>query len=946
MPNWLSQAFSFFSRKSDPAYPVYAQLLSLGTPAYTPRDYRTVARESYEKNVICYRAVSLIAQSCAGIPWKLYRQKRALREIQDHPLLALLEHPNQEQSFADLLEQLISYWLLSGNAYLTCVRPSPRALPQELWSLRPDRMRVIPGLKAITGYEYSVDTRSTHFDASEVMHLKMFASTNDWYGLSPVIVCMDLIDQNNEGNDWNIALLQNAGRPSGALVAAGSLGADQYDRLRKMVRERYIGKRNAGLPLLLEGGLDWKPFSMSPMELDWLESRRQNMRDIAIALGVPPELLGDSANKTYCLPYDSMVMTIDGPVPIGQIRKGTLVYSLDGNQQMTVNPVLWMSHVGRRSLYRISVGHTFLRATGTHPFLVKKDEQYLFVHAQDLAVGDLVVTAAVYPHLLDACTALSFPDRPGVPQYCDLYQITSIELLPPEEVYDLEVEGTHTFFANHFCVHNSNYGEARTSFYQETILPMMDKLRDRLNGWLTVQYGGELYLDYDKEEIEALQEDRDQLSTRVSAQWNSGILTLNETRKAVGLDELPGGDILQLKATGVYYIPTAHLEEIVQQKIENLVAPPTALPGATSTPSMEPDTPDHATDQERTGQQRQLTEAAMTIASYQHKQQAVRAYFAQEKTALFAAIKAASFPETILPRLRKTLVRPPSAWITLYQTLHTQDAASIEGDAWEGEIMEFAQKQAESSFPFFARALCDEFSDAYWYSQTKGETPPQIIARMESVYEQWAKAQIPTIIHDVTLAVQQMQAYLEKCASGQLLKKRWLAADAQHAFLNGQECDLPEVFLDETGRAMRFPGDGTKGCLCDIEYLPAEQPAKDHEQTLKQIDLLLSEVVRPARRKTVIVEERQEITEEPAMIQADNTDPVVTPDLAEQREHLNLPPEGHQPAEEPANEETTSDVPAEEKQEEKSQDEPETVGAGPTETKSLTHQYRSFMARF
>jgi len=51
--------------------------------------------------------------------------------------------------------------------------------------------------------------------------------------------------------------------------------------------------------MLLEGGLDWRAMSMSPKDMDFTESKRQAARDIALALGVPPMLLGIPGDNTH-----------------------------------------------------------------------------------------------------------------------------------------------------------------------------------------------------------------------------------------------------------------------------------------------------------------------------------------------------------------------------------------------------------------------------------------------------------------------------------------------------------------------------------------------------------------------------------------------------------------------------------------------------------------------
>ena len=45
------------------------------------------------------------------------------------------------------------------------------------------------------------------------------------------------------------------------------------DRLKAELEASFQGRANAGRPLLLEGGLDWKPLSLSPKDMDFAESK-------------------------------------------------------------------------------------------------------------------------------------------------------------------------------------------------------------------------------------------------------------------------------------------------------------------------------------------------------------------------------------------------------------------------------------------------------------------------------------------------------------------------------------------------------------------------------------------------------------------------------------------------------------------------------------------------
>jgi HK97 family phage portal protein len=277
-------------------------LFSQGRPRWTPRDYHALAREGYAKNPIAFRSVRMIAEAAANVRLLLYE---GVREHDEHPLLALLSRPNPRQTGADLIEQLAGYLLVAGNAYLE--RVSVLDEVRELHTLRPDRMKVVPGAEGwAEAYEYRVSGSSVRFTMSEtpapILHLTLFNPLDDHYGMSPLEAAQASLDVHNAASAWNKALLDNAARPSGALVysaAGGNLSDEQFERLKNELESHYQGAANAGRPLLLEGGLDWKGLSLSPKDMDFVEAKNIAAREIALSFGVPPMLLGIPGDNTY-----------------------------------------------------------------------------------------------------------------------------------------------------------------------------------------------------------------------------------------------------------------------------------------------------------------------------------------------------------------------------------------------------------------------------------------------------------------------------------------------------------------------------------------------------------------------------------------------------------------------------------------------------------------------
>ena len=311
----ISRAWKQLWTKASRSSPAVA-LLAQGRPVPTPREYEQLASEGYVKNSVVYRCVNLVAECAAAVPWVLYTGEGDKRkEVDDHPILRLLERPNPLQGGASLFKTLYSFKLLSGNSYLEAVAPDTgdnAGVPLELWNQRPDRMRVRLGPDGMPmQYTMTIGQEKIDWDVpiggiSPILHSKTFHPLNDVYGLSPLEPAAFDIDQHNAGGEWNYSLLKNSAKPSGAFIFQPSSNGDSdemdeeaVDRLREQLDDIISGRYNAGRPLILEGGLDWRSMSLSPIDMDFLKGLDRSARDIAMTYDVPPQLVGVEGSQTF-----------------------------------------------------------------------------------------------------------------------------------------------------------------------------------------------------------------------------------------------------------------------------------------------------------------------------------------------------------------------------------------------------------------------------------------------------------------------------------------------------------------------------------------------------------------------------------------------------------------------------------------------------------------------
>ncbi len=278
---------------------------SAGRVAWSARDTVTLTKVGFMGNPVGFRCVKLIAEAAAALPLVL---QDAERRFDVHPVLALIARPNPLQGRAELFEALYGQMLLSGDGYLEAVG-GEAGVPAELHVLRSDRMSLVPGADGWpVAYDYKVGGRKHRFAVGEgvspICHVRSFHPQDDHYGFSPMQAAASSVDVHNAASRWSKALLDNAARPSGAIVYKGADGQavmseDQYDRLLAEMEAHHQGARNAGRPMLLEGGLDWKPMGFSPSDMEFQKTKEAAAREIALAFGVPPMLLGIPGDATY-----------------------------------------------------------------------------------------------------------------------------------------------------------------------------------------------------------------------------------------------------------------------------------------------------------------------------------------------------------------------------------------------------------------------------------------------------------------------------------------------------------------------------------------------------------------------------------------------------------------------------------------------------------------------
>jgi len=257
-------------------------------------NYEAQVRDAYCRNAVAQRAVRLVAEACGSVPV----------EASDPALLSLV---TRRGAAGSVLETAAAQMLLHGNAYLAVLRDEQGDVA-ELMPLRPERVRVeldAAGWPAAWRYQVGAGVQRLSADPErpDLVHLRGFSPVDDHYGTGCLGAAAGAVAIHNAATRWHKALLDNAARPSGALVYdpgdGGTLSPEQFRRLKEEMEAGFQGAANAGRPMLLEGGLKWQALSLSPAEMDFAGTKAAAAREIALAFGVPPMLLGLPGDSTH-----------------------------------------------------------------------------------------------------------------------------------------------------------------------------------------------------------------------------------------------------------------------------------------------------------------------------------------------------------------------------------------------------------------------------------------------------------------------------------------------------------------------------------------------------------------------------------------------------------------------------------------------------------------------
>ena len=255
-----------------------------------------------------FTGIDMIAAELGSIDIAI-KDTKAGQYLFEHDLIKLINNPSAFSSGREFLEQLASFYLITGNVFIIATGPVTRP-PLELQVVNPACVQLQAGLD---GYLDEITVVGTNGTTSrkfkrkevggrfryyagaeaEIWHIKSFNSklyAGELWGMSPLTPIMHELEQYVESAIHNLSLLKRGTRPSGALKFNDNLTDEQFQRYQQQVDNFYSGGRNAGRLLLLENA-DFQEMGQSNRDMDFVNLTRAITNTIYSSLRIPLPLI-------------------------------------------------------------------------------------------------------------------------------------------------------------------------------------------------------------------------------------------------------------------------------------------------------------------------------------------------------------------------------------------------------------------------------------------------------------------------------------------------------------------------------------------------------------------------------------------------------------------------------------------------------------------------------
>ena len=301
-------------------------------PVFQKWDTETAVEQGLKASAIFYACVNRRAQSVAQVPWKAYRKQRdgTMTEAPDSPLQRLIDKPNPDFAWSEMMEFMSQHIDLAGNSYWSIIRAGNAAQPVEVWPLLPQGVKIKAGQqRLIDFYRYQRAGVTRDIQSQDMVHIKTVNANDFLFGMPTIQAAGRAVDVDREASMWQLNSMHNRGISDYAIIIDPDTTAEQIDRLKELHKEKQAGAQNARQPFLTTR--DIKILNQTAVELDFVNSRNKVWAEICSAMGVPQPMVGLLEDATLAnIETARRIFWIDTIIPLLRMIRGQLNAQLAG----------------------------------------------------------------------------------------------------------------------------------------------------------------------------------------------------------------------------------------------------------------------------------------------------------------------------------------------------------------------------------------------------------------------------------------------------------------------------------------------------------------------------------------------------------------------------------------------------------------------------------------
>lgn len=264
-------------------------------------NYRTL-EAIYKKESWVRACIDAVARAATSNGFRLVNvdphDEKPLTRRETKDIMSLLIYPNPDDSFSDIVSEIIVDLHLYGDAYVEIVKDQS-GKPVGLYNIYAPSIKVLVNKHGtILGYIQNINNTFSGkqkdpivFGALDMIHFRLPNPGNSVYGLSPLESLALPIETDLHAQNYNLNFFKNNATPK-LHVDLGQCTLVQLKRTREFFRQQYQGSANAHKTLITEGGVEINTIGVKPSDMEFLNQRKFSRDEICSVIGVPPMKIG------------------------------------------------------------------------------------------------------------------------------------------------------------------------------------------------------------------------------------------------------------------------------------------------------------------------------------------------------------------------------------------------------------------------------------------------------------------------------------------------------------------------------------------------------------------------------------------------------------------------------------------------------------------------------